>query len=190
MRTFIRKYCLLFVSLTILGSFSCNKKAVSTSETVKEEAKEILWLSFPNMVSAQKSKPKKVFIDFYTDWCGWCKKMDASTFKHPVIVKYINKNFYAVKFNAETKDTIKHNGHTYINGSNPRATHPLAASLMNNKPSYPTSVYLDEELNLLGPVAGYMDAKMFEAVLHFYVEEAYKTTPWNTYYENFQGEIQ
>ena len=61
------------------------------------------------------SPPKKVFIDLYTSWCGWCKRMDATTFKQRAIVEYMNQKYYAVKFDAETRDTINFNGHSFIN---------------------------------------------------------------------------
>ena len=68
----------------------------------------INWISWNTMIQqrAVDSIKKKVFIDFYTNWCGWCKRMDVSTFSDPVIVNYIKNNFYTVKFNGETKDTI------------------------------------------------------------------------------------
>jgi thiol:disulfide interchange protein len=41
----------------------------------------INWLSLEEASSLYESNPKPMFIDVYTDWCGWCKKMDASTFQ-------------------------------------------------------------------------------------------------------------
>ena len=33
--------------------------------------------------------PRKYFIDVYTDWCGWCKKMDKDTFQNPEVAAYM-----------------------------------------------------------------------------------------------------
>ena len=73
----------------------------------------INWISWNTMIQqrAADSIKKKVFIDFYTHWCGWCKRMDVSTFSDPVIVNYIKNNFYTAKFDGETKDTIVFNKH-------------------------------------------------------------------------------
>ncbi len=55
---------------------------------------KIQWMSFEETVERCTQKPKMVFIDVYTDWCGWCKRMDASTFANPVIAQYMNEHFY------------------------------------------------------------------------------------------------
>ena len=75
-------------------------------------AQKVKWYSFEEAVELNKTKPKKILVDVYTDWCGWCKKMDQNTFSHPVIAEYINKNFYAVKFDAESKEAIKFKEYT------------------------------------------------------------------------------
>ena len=69
-------------------------------------AQEIQWMSFEDAVAMTQNEgnTKKVFIDVYTDWCGWCKKMDKDTFQNPEVAKYMQENYYMVKFNAEGKD--------------------------------------------------------------------------------------
>ena len=150
----------------------------------------INWHRFSELESLQKQAPRKVFIDVFTDWCGWCKKMDASTFKHPVIVKLMNRYFYAVKLDAEAGDSLRYQGISFgkRNGEK-RTPHDLAVKLLNGKMSYPTTVYLDETLNSLGPVPGYLDAAIMEKILVFFGENHYKTTEWKVFEKNFSGEI-
>ena len=67
--------------------------AVSAMVFGQEKSGEVKWYTFEEAVALSKENPKKLFIDVYTDWCGWCKKMDRETFTHPVIAKYLNENY-------------------------------------------------------------------------------------------------
>ena len=62
----------------------------------KVQSQEINWISLEEVVEFQKTEPKNVIIDVYTNWCGPCKLMDKNTFSNPEIVSYINKNYYAL----------------------------------------------------------------------------------------------
>ena len=81
----------------------------------KVQSQEINWISLEEVVEFQKTEPKNVIIDVYTNWCGPCKLMDKNTFSNPEIVSYINKNYYAVKFNAEGDATVKFMDKTFTN---------------------------------------------------------------------------
>ena len=147
-------------------------------ETKSTEA--VQWLSFEDAVSSNTNSPKKIFIDMYTNWCGWCKRMDATTFTDPKVAAYMNEHFYSVKLNAETKDSIFFKD-KYFQYKPEYKSNELAAIMMNGKMSYPTSVYLDGESNLIGPVPGYLTAEQFLPVLKYFAEDIYKNTSWDDY---------
>lgn len=161
-------------------------------------AQEINWLSFEEAVEAQKNNPKKIIIDAYTDWCGWCKKMDKETFRNKDVVNYINKYFYAVKFDAEGNEEISFKGNDFTNpnydpskrrGRN--SSHQLSQHL--NIRSFPTIVYLDEKANLLSPIPGYKTPQELEFFLKTFKTNIYKTLTnkqdWETHYANFKFEF-
>ena len=148
----------------------------SKAEAQRESIKWISWESAQDLV---KKEPKKLIVDLYTDWCGWCKRMDASTFQDPRIV---------IKFNAEqTQDIIfKNKSYKFI----PRGTrgyHELAVEIANGQLSYPTVVFIDEDLNTLQPIPGYWDADDFEMISNYFGGNFYKTTPWSTFQEKFKS---
>jgi thioredoxin-related protein len=121
---------------------------------------EVNWISFSEAVelAGSEENPKKVFIDVYTDWCGWCKKMDKDTFQNPQVAKYMEDNFYMVKMDGEGKEPIDFKGKTYkFIPSGRKGYHELAAALMQGRLSYPTTIFLDEEMNMLSPVPGYQN---------------------------------
>ena len=144
---------------------------------------KINWLSWEDAMKASEKQPKKIYIDLYTDWCGWCKKMDASTFVDPEVVKYMNENFHAIKFNAEQKEDIVFNDHTfsYSGTSGRRGVHQLAYSLLNGRLGYPSFVILDEEKARILISPGFKDAKGVMMELVFAKEEKYKTISWETF---------
>ena len=152
--------------------------------------KKINWMTWEQMIEKQKVEKRKVVIDLYTDWCGWCKRMDKTTFVNPVIVDYVNKHYYAVKFNAEQKKELKYDGIVYkFVGSGRRGYHEFAAALTQNNLSYPTYVFLDEDINLLQVIPGYQDAKTFEYIINFFGEDHFKTTSWAKFEKEFQSKL-
>lgn len=152
---------------------------------------KINWMSFEDAVEENERNPKKFIVDVYTNWCGWCKRMDATTFSDPVIIKYINENFHAVKLNAERTDTVRLGHQVFINEKKrgKRSPHQLAVALLNGKMSYPTMVYLDENVDMLQPLSGYFDAKGIEPILKYYGDNAYKSTSWGDFEASFKGAV-
>ena len=158
---------------------------VYAQETIK-------WMRFDEAIKACEKSPKKIFIDVYTDWCGWCKRMDQSTFSHPVIAKYMNEHFYAVKFDAECNDTIEFKGHRFLGTSRhdgKKGSHQLAYALLQGRMSYPSYVIMNEEKQVLQVINGFQPVKNFELILHFFAEEAYKNPNGDVFLKTFKSEI-
>ena len=150
----------------------------------------VKWYSLEEALELNKKEQKKIFIDVYTDWCGWCKKMDAATFSNPAIAQILNTEYYAVKFNAETRDTISFGGKQFINeGPNGRSPHQLAIALLQGRMSYPSVAYLNEESQLLTAVPGYMTAEGIEPILMFFADDAYKNQSFEDYTKQFVSKV-
>jgi thioredoxin-related protein len=160
-----------------------------TSTTILRavEPEKIHWITFEEAVKLSQKEPRKIIVDVYTDWCGWCKKMDATTFSDPIIVKYVNEKYYAVKLNAETRDTLRFNGNTFAFVPEYKANE-FAVSLLNGQMSYPTTVYLNEKFEVLSPVPGYLKPPMLEKILKFYGENTHTTMKWEDFIKTFVGE--
>ena len=154
---------------------------------------KIQWMSFEEAVAQCASKPKMVFIDVYTDWCGWCKRMDQSTFANPVIAKYMNEHFYCVKFDAERQDTLNFQGRQYVGTMRPdgrKGSHQLAHALLRGKLSFPSYVIMNEKMQTIQVIGGYQEAKQFEPMVHFFGDEAYKAMSGEDFLKDFKSELE
>ncbi|MEQ9262269.1 MAG: DUF255 domain-containing protein [Owenweeksia sp.] len=174
----------LFLFLVFLTSFGF----LPAQDQPKED--RIQWMTIEEMEEANTKEPRKIIIDVYTDWCGWCKRMDKTTFQNPEIVRYINENYYAVKLDAEQKENInfKETEYAFV-AKGRRGYHELAASLLQGRMSYPSIVYLDENLDMIQPIPGYKDAKQMEEIVKYIGGNHYKTTEYDAFLAEFESAL-
>lgn len=153
---------------------------------VNKGAAKIKWLTWEQAMEKSQQNKKKIMVFIHTDWCGWCKRMDETTFDQDYLVKYINQNFYAVKFDAEQKEDIKHKDKVYkfVNKGR-RGYHEFAAAITMGRLSYPTTVFFDENGDVIQPIPGYQAPDVFEMILTYFGGQHYQKTPWDKYEKNY-----
>lgn len=168
---------------------------ITVFATVTLSAQEINWVTLEEAVELQKKNPKKIMMDMYTKWCGPCKMLDRNTFHNKDVASYVNKNYYAVKFNAEGNETLTFKDKTYSNpnydpakANKRNSGHQLARYFQIR--AYPTIVFLDEKAELISPIRGYKTPQQLELYLKMFKTDDHKalTTQeaFNTYYNEFK----
>lgn len=177
----MKKILFAIIALSTFGlsaAFTFPHPSLEKSKTQETaSAEKITWYTWEEAIELNKKEPRKLFIDLYTDWCGWCKRMDATTFTDPAVIEHMNKNYYPIKFDAEQKEEVVYNGHTfkYI-PSGRRGVHELAYSLLDGQLSYPSYVYMTEKVERIYVSKGYKPADQLIKELNYFTSEQYLET--------------
>ena len=166
---------LLFLSFITTHCLSTTYAQNTTAETIH-------WYTIEQAEKLAQKDKRKIFVDVYTSWCGVCKNMDKTTLSQPHIIRYINENYYPVKLDAEQHDNIVFKNKTYKFVSNSGVSfNEFAAELLKGQMSYPSIVFLDENLDLIQAIQGYRQADQFEIIMTYFGEDNHKKTPWTKY---------
>ena len=177
------KHLVLFTLLLFVGSMTAQK---------------INWMTMNEAISVQAKNPKKIFVDMYTSWCGPCKLMDRNTFSNKDVIAYVNKHFYAVKFNAEGNETISKGERTFTNpGYDPakakRRNSPHQFTRYMGVNAYPTVLFIDEHGKLINRVKGYKTPQQMELYLKFFGTDLWETIQtqkeFDNYFKDFEPEF-
>ena len=172
----IRRWLLpliLSLSLLVTGS-SCSReegeglqaKSASPSSQQQEQL-QVKSLVFNDALAKARSEDKPIFLEFYTDWCPYCRKFQKETVNDRKVARMLAKNFVYVRFNAEdSKNRVKFDGKSF---SHVELTQAFGIT------SYPSLVFLDSKSQPITMLAGFVPPKQFATVLDFIQQKCYQT---------------
>lgn len=163
------------VTLLVLGLLSSFKQP---------KKQKVNWISLQELKEAYSKQPKPIIIDVYTNWCGWCRVMEKETYSHENVATYINENYYAIKFNAETKDSVEFAGKKYGYNMAYKANE-LAIYLLEGRMGYPATILLPTQDAQPAPLSGFLKPSELEPPLRFIGDGAYKQRQFPDYMKDF-----
>ncbi len=120
---------------------------------------ELKWYDWNEGYELAKKNKKIILVDAYTDWCGWCKKMDQDTYTKQNVINYINKHFVPIKFNPELAKKYT------VSGTELGPRQLLGNLSGGQSVGYPTTFFLSLEKNQVQMVSGYKNAEQFMHIL-------------------------
>ncbi|UAY51481.1 thioredoxin family protein [Ferruginibacter albus] len=147
---------------------------------------KIEWLTIDELQAAYQKEPRPVLFDVYTSWCGWCKVMDKQTYTNENVINYINAHYYAVKYDAESKDSVSFGGKKFGYKPEYRANE-FAAYLLYGQMSFPTTVFLADMNAQPAPLPGYLKPNEIEPPLKFFGDGFYKKQNYPDYIKKFSA---
>lgn len=124
---------------------------------------QINWVAFEHLNDSLKTNPKKVIIKIETSWCGYCKLMEKKVFNHKTTYKRLNDDYYFVRLDAESTQSIVFRNKKFQPASKKRRKHQLAIALNGpeNPISFPTIVVLNSNLEIERRLNGYLKRRHF-----------------------------
>lgn len=144
---------------------------------------KVNWMSFQEAEAKNEVEPKKMLVFFETSWCGFCKKMDRTVFTDEQVAQYLNENYYAVRFDAESKESLSFDDIEYkFDSSNGRrGAHEIAIDMLQGYMAYPGVVFLAEDYTSIRILQGVQPKELFTVFLKYITEDAYKDQDWFEY---------
>ena len=133
---------------------------------------KLQWYSFDEGLAKAKKEKKMVLIDFYTDWCGYCQKMDAETYSNEKVINYLNSKYVLIKINPEKSGDLNYKGTSYTLSS---FTRGLGIN------GYPSTLFMEYNEELITLVPGYIKTDEFMNIIEFIGDGHYKTKKYDEF---------
>jgi thioredoxin-related protein len=146
--------------------------------------KKDLWQSWKEIQELSKQEKKPILIDIYADWCVYCHKMDATTYRDDSVYEYLKEHFYRFKFNGESKEVLEWNNKKFGYNKNYKL-HDFYVYVANGNLVLPTTVVIMPDGQPYS-TTGYMDASSIEKVLKYFAT-AYPATSFAEFEKSFKS---
>jgi thioredoxin-related protein len=135
----------------------------------------IRWKPYGAALADARLSGRKVVVDVYTSWCGWCKRMDRDTYSRADVASLLAKKFEAVRLDAES--SVQHS----VQGES-RTERRIATDF--GVTGYPTTVFLTSTGEFIAAIPGYLGAEKFIDVLTYIGDDRYKTESWDAFLQS------
>jgi thioredoxin-related protein len=168
----MKKLSHIFLILAIVFVWGCSGPDSETIAQNNKEKKiektneEVVWMTFDEGLAEGVKENKNIMVDFYTDWCHWCKVMDEKTFSEKKVAAKLKERFATVRINAESNTEFANFKGKRM--SNMELTRAFQVT------GFPSLAFLSPDKEVITVIPGYIPAEQFYYLLDFIDKECYK----------------
>jgi thioredoxin-related protein len=144
---------LLWITTSMCSSGTDSPNAAETSVKSTSENTGIKWYGYDEGMAIGKKEGKKILINFFANWCTYCKKMDRDTFSKSDVAAYMNEHFIAIKLNSDIEKQLSEEFR--VSG-------------------LPTTWFVDKDGEKIQGLPGYLNREMFLAYLKYIQSDSYR----------------
>jgi thioredoxin-related protein len=179
MKKLLPAFLLIFLVIQIAGAGEDDGKSEGkkkSGDTSTVDTARIIWYPYDVGLKMAEEKNKHILVNFTAKWCGYCKKMNKTTFKNPDVVRMLNNDFVSVKVDGDSKNELNIGGYKITERNLTKAEYRVMG--------YPAYWFLKPNGDRLGVLPGYQDQKIFLEVLYFMKEALYEKMKFEEYMKN------
>lgn len=155
----------LIFSLCFICFINVNAEKMLGAGSEKTKVKWLKSMKEYNSLDSNLQKSRPMFVDLWTDWCGWCVTMDKRTYSNDSVASFLNNYFIPLKFNAETREKFTWRGVNF-HFDEQTNLHTFANFLTSGRAAFPTSVIIWPD-GKFQAIAGFMNVRDIEHLLKF-----------------------
>ncbi len=164
---------LLILSLALFA-ISCSSESDATGNQSSGQD-HAFWVSLEAAQTKALDEGKYILLDVYTEWCGFCRRMNRETYADKRVQEALDKYFYPVRIDAESPRVVSFKGESY-------SMVDLAQAF--GVQSYPTTIFLSPDGEAVALQPGFIEAERFHKMLSFVGSESYRTQSFQQYSES------
>jgi thioredoxin-related protein len=151
-------------------------KDESKDKEILIDTNQIIWYRYDEGIKLAAKTNKPIMINFTATWCGYCKKMNRTTFADKHVIDVLNNGFVGIKVDGDSQRELDVNGYKITERNLTRAEYGVG--------SYPTYWFLKANTERIGKQAGYMETEPFLDILYYVKDALYDKMKYNEYLKN------
>jgi thioredoxin-related protein len=178
------------VALSTIGAAVADEPATSESGVPPE----VNWKGFDEALENARAADKHIMVDVYTDWCGWCKRLDKETYADFSVREVLAESFVSAKVKGDSQKRLSVTPQIskvgdvtllqFVSAKQPTMTEKELTQKQLKITGFPTILFFSADGKLITKLPGFYDADKFKNILNFVKDDLYEVMSYQDYLES------